>query len=284
VKLQNPLSGKIFLSGRDISGMSPTEMAVRVGFVSTEIIQVNNLSVYDLVGLGRYPYTGWMGKLSANDEIKVREAIGMVGMERLSNKNINQLSDGERQRAMIARTLAQDTGIIVLDEPTAFLDLSNKYETVHLLQNLAGKSGKTIIFSTHDLNIAIQAATKIWLMLEDSIIQGAPEDLVLEGSFGKMFKNSNLLFNTDNGEFRIQRTPGVKIGLRGPETECLWTRNALERIGFGVTGRGVQKAMIIIGNDRGKRVWEITINGNKTHFHSIYHLCNFLTECREIKE
>lgn len=117
-----------------------------VSFVSTEIVQVNNLKVFDLVALGRFPHTNWMGKLQTEDIVRSNDAINMVGMGTYLNKNVNEISDGERQRVMIARTLAQDTKIIVLDEPTAFLDLPNKFEIVHLLNKLSKEENKTIIF------------------------------------------------------------------------------------------------------------------------------------------
>ncbi len=277
VKLLSPLSGDIFLFNKNIKTLSGNEMARKVGFVSTETVYVNNLKVYDLVSLGRYPYTNWLGRLLPPDVKKVEDAINMVGISGLKNKYINQLSDGERQRTMIARTLAQDTEIIVLDEPTAFLDLPNKYEVIHLLHTLAAESKRTIVFSTHDLNIAIQEADKIWLMLPGGIYQGSPEDLILEGSFSKMFEKTKLLFSTGKGEFRIQRKPRGCIGLQGPKTEVRWTRNALERMGYGVADKDEQEIMITIENNRGKRVWEMTIRGDKKLFSSIYELCGFLT-------
>ncbi|MFP4366825.1 MAG: ABC transporter ATP-binding protein [Bacteroidales bacterium] len=278
VKLQYPLSGNIFLFNENINNFSRSSLSRKLGFVSTETIRVNNMKVYDLVSLGRYPYTGWMGRLNNYDIEKVEDAINMVGIKRLENKYINQLSDGERQRAMIARTLAQDTGIIVLDEPTAFLDLPNKYEIVHLLQSMARKNGKTIIFSTHDLNIAIQEADKIWLMLGNGIIQGAPEDLILEGSFGQMFEDTQLKFSDHTGEFRIRREAGSRIGLTGPEPENKWTRNALERIGFEVTGQPGPDLMRMINiRKRGGRTeWNLKSKGDQKIFNHIYELCLYL--------
>ena len=278
VRLQLPVSGEIFLFNQSIRSFSRTRLARKLGYVSTETIYINNLRVYDLVSLGRYPYTGLMGRLDREDHEKVNDAINMVSIQHLRNKFIHQLSDGERQRAMIARTLAQDTDIIILDEPTAFLDLPNKYEVVHLLRNLAREREKTIIFSTHDLNIAIQEAGKIWLMLEDTIIQGAPEDLILDGSFGKMFVNTSLSFNKSMGEFRIARVPGRKIGLKGPKTECKWTTNALERMGFEVSREPGQDIMINITRDGDKRIWELAMHNRKYLLSGIYELCSWISE------
>jgi iron complex transport system ATP-binding protein len=276
VKLQDPLRGEISVFNQDISSLSRTQMARRVGFVSTEIVRVNNLSVYDLVALGRYPHTSWTGRLSGPDREKVDEAIGMVGMAGLQHKNINRLSDGERQRAMIARTLAQDTELIILDEPTAFLDLPKKYEIVHLLHRLAIERGKTIIFSTHDLTIAIQEADRLWLMLEDNILQGSPEDLILSGSFGKLFEKSNLKFNSERGEFRIAREPACNIYLEGPETEFFWTKNALGRSGFRVTSQKDALMAVRIESDREAIRWVLTADTDSHTFTSVYDLCTFL--------
>lgn len=275
VKLLSPLSGDIFLFNKNIKTLSGNEMARKVGFVSTETVYVNNLKVYDLVSLGRYPYTNWMGRLLQPDKEKVEDAMNMVGISEMKNKYINQLSDGERQRTMIARTLAQDTDIIVLDEPTAFLDLPNKYEVIHLLHTLAAERSRTIVFSTHDLNIAIQEADKIWLMLPDGIYQGSPEDLILEGSFSKMFEKTNLLFSATKGDFRVKRKPRGCIGLRGPKTEVRWTKNALERIGYGVDRKG-EEIMITIINDSGRRVWEMAGKDETKLFYSVYELCRSL--------
>lgn len=281
VKLLSPVSGDIFLFNKDIKTLSGNEMARKVGFVSTETIHVNNLKVYDLVSLGRYPYTNWMGRLRHHDKEKVEDAINMVGISALRNKYINQLSDGERQRAMIARTLAQDTGIIVLDEPTAFLDLPNKYEVVHLLHTLASGSNRTVVFSTHDLNIAIREADKIWLMLPEGLFQGSPEDLILNGSFGKMFEDTRLLFSTTKGDFRIKRKPSNTIGLEGPSMEYRWTRNALERIGYETVDTGEAGNMISIKTDDGKKIWEISGSSKTMRFGSIYDLCSFLTRLKD---
>lgn len=278
VKLQNPLSGEIIIFDRNIQSFSRNEMARKVGYVSTEIIQVNNLKVYELVALGRYPHTGWMGGLGHKDSEKVEEAIEMVGLNNLRGKNINQLSDGERQRTMIARTLAQDTELIVLDEPTAFLDMPNKYETVHLLHRLAKEKNKTIIFSTHDLSIAIQEADKLWLMLDNSILQGAPEDLILKGSFGQLFEKSKLRFNSEKGEFRIARELSGNIFIEGPETELHWTKNALERSGLHVTSNSNSPVKVFVSTDQKIIKWILVMPSGKQEFFSIYDLALYLNK------
>jgi len=232
--LQHSIHGKVTINKKAILDYSRSEFAGLVSFVSTEIIQVNNLRVFDLVALGRFPHTNWFGKLEETDIVAVNKALRMVGMEQFANKNINEISDGERQRVMIARTLAQDTQVIILDEPTAFLDLPNKYEIVHLLNNLAKTENKTIIFSTHDLNIAIQETDKIWLMLDGGITEGAPEDLILNETFNHIFDHTNLNFDKVKGDFRMKRKHLKKIGLIGDGIYYTWTKKALERLNFSV--------------------------------------------------
>jgi iron complex transport system ATP-binding protein len=270
--LQHSKNGKVTINNRLINDYSRSEFAGLVSFVSTEIIHVNNLSVFDLVALGRFPHTNWFGRLEENDKHAVLKALDMVGMKSFANKNINEISDGERQRVMIARTLAQDTQIIILDEPTAFLDLPNKYEIVHLLNNLAKTENKTIIFSTHDLNIAIQEADKIWLMLSDGITEGAPEDLILNETFNRIFDHTNLNFDKVKGDFKMKRKHPKKIGLIGEGINYTWTKKALERLNYTVEKGNNQIPHVVVEQD----VWQY-VNENENHEStSIYDLSNYL--------
>ena len=143
-----------------------------MGYVSTEVVRVPGLSVEKLVALGRYPHTNWLGKLDSSDREVIERALDLTSLQALRDRDLDELSDGERQRAMIARTLAQDTQILILDEPTAFLDLSHRYEIIDLLGNLALDHGKTVIYSTHDLQIALQQADKIWLIHRQEMLEG----------------------------------------------------------------------------------------------------------------
>ena len=270
--LQQAINGNVLFFNKPKDAFSRTEFAKMVSFVSTEIVNVSNLNVFDLVSLGRFPHTDWFGKLKSGDIIQSTRALEMVGMNNFARKNVNEISDGERQRVMIARTLSQDTKIIVLDEPTAFLDLPNKYEIVHLLNKLSKQENKTIIFSTHDLNIAIQEADKIWLMLEDMIIEGAPEDLILNETFNKIFEKSNLNFDKVKGDFRMKRKHTEKIGLVGEGVYYNWTKKALERLNFSVEKgkESIKHVKIEVGNNSCK--WLLFEPENKFEFDSIYEL------------
>jgi iron complex transport system ATP-binding protein len=186
IGLQPSLGGKVTINGENLSGIPRIELARRVGYISTEIIRVSNMTVYDLVALGRFPHTNWIGKIDDRSSEAISDAIEKTGMRNLAGRYVAELSDGERQRVMIARVLAQDAEIMLMDEPLAFLDLIGKFELANLIRNLSG-AGKTIIFSTHDLNIAIKIADRIWLMLKDGLTDGSPKTLVEQGSFDLMF-------------------------------------------------------------------------------------------------
>ncbi|MEI7828461.1 MAG: ABC transporter ATP-binding protein [Prolixibacteraceae bacterium] len=232
---QSALSGELLIHGRPVAEYTASELALEMSFVSTEIVRVANLTVRDMVGLGRFPYTNWFGQLNDNDQKIIERAIHQVGLSGYEDRLVNRISDGERQRTMIARALAQDTKIMVLDEPTAYLDISNKYEIVRILHQLANDEGKCIIFSTHDLNTALTMADRIWLMLDKEVVQGIPEEVACGGYLDALFPNNHhLQFDTEKGDFRIKRESkgGAELSASGPE--LILAQKALERLGFEV--------------------------------------------------
>ncbi len=203
--LAKPQSGRITIGGVDASQLTMREIASRIAFVSTEDVRVQNLHVWDVVSLGRAPYTNWVGKLTAEDKEKVRESLRLVGMESFAEASMDSLSDGERQRVMIARALAQDTPIILLDEPTAFLDLPNKYEICLLLKKLAHKEGKCILFSSHDLSIAIELCDTIAVIEGGKFHYGTAEMLMEEGVMQRIFNNTQIEFDRERGNVRLKK-------------------------------------------------------------------------------
>ena len=270
---QPPVSGNIRICGKPISTYREKDLALLMSFVSTEIIRVSNLSVFDLVSLGRYPHTNWFGKLLEEDQNIIEEAISSVGLRGYEHRMVNHLSDGERQKVMIARTLAQNTDIIVLDEPTAFLDLSNKYEIVHILHRLASDKGKTILFSTHDLTTAITESDRLWLMLPNSVEQGAPEDLILNGNFNAIFQNKNLYFDREKGDFRIRKQTKRTACVRGEGLTLDWTIKALVRNGFEVVDSADQSTIQITVN---YPHWTLNHLTEPLKFDSLLSLCGHL--------
>lgn len=203
--LAKPQKGHITIGGVDASVLTMREVASRIAFVSTEDVRVQNLHVWDVVSLGRAPYTNWVGRLTEEDKAKVHESLRLVGMERFAEASMDSLSDGERQRVMIARALAQDTPIILLDEPTAFLDLPNKYEICLLLKKLAHKEGKCILFSTHDLSIAIEICDTIAVIEGGKFHYGTAEMLMEEGVMQRIFNSAQIEFDRERGNVRLKK-------------------------------------------------------------------------------
>lgn len=233
--LQKPLSGKTSIDEKEISKLKQREKALLIALVLTERVDIENATVYNLVSLGRHPHSNWWGNINDDEDLIIREAIEMVHLEHKMYQNINELSDGERQRAMIAKALAQDTPIIMLDEPTAHLDLPNRVEIMLLLHKLAHKTDKAILLSTHELDLALQAADRIWLISSDRGVEcGVPEDLVFNGSFNSTFESKSYFFNAANGNFSMNYPMTKSVWVTGDKTRMYWTLRALARAGYMV--------------------------------------------------
>lgn len=232
-----PLAGEIWIDGKLISDYTPAELAKVIGVVLTEKLSLNNMSVEELVGMGRSPYTGFWGRLTSEDSRIVDEAISLVRIDDLRGRMVHTLSDGERQKVMIAKALAQETPIIFLDEPTAFLDYPSKVEIMQLLQNLSRIKDKTVFLSTHDLELALQIADKIWLIDKKyGVRTGTPEDLALAGELGRYFEREGVVFDLDSGLFRIDNRMEHHILLTGEGARYNLVRKALSRYGIAADG------------------------------------------------
>jgi iron complex transport system ATP-binding protein len=164
--LLSPISGELLINGQSINQLSVQERAKYISIVLTDRIAIEHIKVFDFIALGRAPHTGWLGTLQENDLALIRQNIALLRIENLQAKWLNELSDGERQKVMIARALCQQTGFIILDEPTAFLDFRSKAEILQLLKNVAKTLNKIILFSTHDIDLALQHANTVWVMKE----------------------------------------------------------------------------------------------------------------------
>lgn len=240
--LQKALSGKVMVQNKELSRIKIHEKAQLLALVLTDRVEIESATVTDIVRMGRQPYCNWWGSLTEADELKVTEAIEMVHLAHKATSYLNELSDGERQRVMIAKALAQDTPLILLDEPTAHLDLPNRVEIMLLLHKLAHQTGKSVIISTHELDIALQAADRIWLMTAAGIESGVPEDLVLQGHFHDAFQSKAYFFNSANGNFSMNYPLTRKVWVEGDKTRMYWTLRALARAGYMV----VQDAQLVV--------------------------------------
>lgn len=233
---QKKLAGSICFKGKEIEDYSEKELATLVSVVLTDKCDIKNISSRELIGLGRSPYTGFWGTLSKEDKRMVDDAISLVKIENLAQRQVHTLSDGERQKVMIAKALAQETPIMLLDEPTAFLDFPSKVEIMQLLHQLSRQTNKTIFLSTHDLELALQIADKIWLMDKQTGIRtGTPEDLSLNGSLSGFFARKGILFDQDTGLFRIQNECTGQIKLTGHGQRYAMIRKALLRNGISAS-------------------------------------------------
>ena len=199
------LSPLIHHPSSPLTSLSDKERSRVIGIVLTEKPDVQNMTIEELVGMGRSPYTGFWGALDAEDEEIVREAIRLVGIENLRGRMVHTLSDGERQKVMIAKALAQQTPIIYLDEPTAFLDFPSKVETMQLLRRLAIEEQKTIFLSTHDVELSLQLADKIWLMEPEQLSVGTPAELAAQGVLSRFIEHDGIVFDKDSLTIHIRK-------------------------------------------------------------------------------
>lgn len=273
---QPKLGGQINIKGKEIETYSEKELSTLIGVVLTEKCDIKNMSARELIGLGRSPYTGFWGTLNDEDKAIVDNAISMVKIEDLASRMVHTLSDGERQKVMIAKALAQETPIIFLDEPTAFLDFPSKVEIMQLLHRLSRQTNKTIFLSTHDLELALQIADKIWLIDKQSGINiGTPEDLSLNGHLTSFFARKGIIFDEETGLFRIENTYTRQIKLIGHGQMYSMVRKALLRNGILATRNIESDDYIEICHKENKEGQEIRIyqlNKEPIFVYSIEHL------------
>ncbi len=244
--MQKPLAGSIEIEQRDLLQMSVKQLSNLIGVVYTERTQAGALTVYELVSLGRHPYTGFFGRLSDEDHFIISDAILTMGISHKAEDFVATLSDGERQKAMIARALAQETPIIILDEPTAFLDVASRIETMKSLHRLAVEKNKAILLSSHDINQSLALAGRLWLLRGDgSMVEGVTEDLVLRGELDSMFSKSNVEFDYSVGDFVVQRDFVMEVRLDCEDPLLIrWVTNALNRNGIKVVAHSRNHVVI----------------------------------------
>lgn len=273
---QPPLEGKVLLRGKPLSSYSQSAFAREVGVVLTEKTNAGGITVYDLVSLGRHPYTGFFGSLKENDHKIIEEALKAAGIWHKNGNYVSELSDGERQKVMIAKVLAQQCPIIVLDEPTAFLDVTARIETMVLLRKLAKEQGKAIVLSTHDIDSAIQMADNLWLLSKRKAVRcGAPEDLIMNGSIGEFFSKENVVFDNATGKLSAAVTQVRPVGVSGDFNTAYWVGNALVRNGY--TPSRTQEGIVNITCNNPSDILVQLPGGETEKATSVAHLCEILS-------
>ncbi|MFF7177502.1 ATP-binding cassette domain-containing protein [Streptomyces sp. NPDC008121] len=234
-----PLDGRIRIGGADLAHQPPTTLARRLAVVLTDRVDAGLLSVRELAGLGRHPHTGFTGRLTAVDHAAVEWSLKAVGARHLADRPAAELSDGERQRVLTARALAQEPEVVLLDEPTAFLDVPSRVALTVLLRDLARDKGLTVVVSTHDLELALRVADAVWLVDRDSRVHaGAPEDLILNGAVAAAFDADHLAFDPVSGTFGLRRTTRTVVTVDAPAEVLPLLERALAREGLAVAAPG----------------------------------------------
>jgi iron complex transport system ATP-binding protein len=272
--MQTPLAGQLHLAGQSMTTIAPRERARAVSVVLTETMPTGMMDAYSLVSLGRHPYSGWFGGLSALDRERIGWALDAVGATALANRQIAELSDGERQKVSIARALAQEAQLMLLDEPTAFLDLPRRVELMSILRNLAHREKLALLLSTHDLDLALRFADRLWLMSSSGqLIEGTPESLALNGQFAKVFASEKLDWDPTTGSFRTHPVACLNVRLTGEGMERVWTQRALERLGFGIAINGMSAAFDI---EIKTGTWRVTRGAVSQRFETIEALIDWI--------
>lgn len=262
-RMEPALAGSVEIRGTDILRMSQYDLARNVAVVLTERVAVGAMPAFKLVELGRYPHVGWSGLLSDGDRDIVRDAIIAVGAEHLAHREITELSDGERQRIMIARALAQRPALLLLDEPAAFLDVSARVEMLAMLRRLAREQNVAVILSSHDLELALRMADTIWLIDGAGRMHtGAPEDLLTDGSIAATFSGPNIAFSADDRTFKVRSHNHGKAFIAGSGEGANMARTVLEREGLEITPSPETAVVSVTMTASGWDVW-----GSKGHAH-----------------
>ena len=204
-KIQKPLFGEIFINKQNISNFSEKELAKVFSLVLTERLPESQLTVFELIATGRQPYTNWIDKLSSADIEKINWAISLTEIENLKEKYFYELSDGQFQRVLIARALAQDTDIILLDEPTAHLDLHHKFNVFSLLKELVKNTNKTIIVSTHEVNLALQLVDEFIVFKKEGIFHDSLSEIIKSNALSSLFNSKNIHFDEQIKQFVVSK-------------------------------------------------------------------------------
>ncbi|MFJ3921805.1 ABC transporter ATP-binding protein [Streptomyces sp. NPDC090022] len=268
-----PLGGRIRIGGADLAQTSPTALARRLAVVLTDRVDPGLLSVRELAGLGRHPHTGFTGRLTDADHAAVEWSLQAVSAGHLADRPAAELSDGERQRVLTARALAQEPEVILLDEPTAFLDVPSRVALTVLLRDLARDKGLTVVVSTHDLELALRVADAVWLVDRASRVHaGAPEDLIRSGAVAAAFDADHLAFDPASGTFGLRRTARAHVAVDAPPDVLPLLERALAREGLAVAGPGSPAAAPRVSWDGADRLTLTGPDGQIVHVRGFHEL------------
>lgn len=275
--LQTPLSGSVALGGRPLEELPPAERARMLSVVLTRLPNPGYMTVRSFIGIGRHPYTGTLGRMSPADHGAVSNAMRQVGIAELADRWMGEISDGERQRAAVARAFAQSAALMILDEPTAFLDVESRAEVMTTLRALAHETGRTVVATSHDIEMVLRIADEVWMIPPDrTVLTGAPEDLVLAGALDQVFPHHVMAFDPGSGTFRLPSPTGDSVAVVGDGPAAVWTARALERIGKRVriaTGSAAAASedpeVRVLRDSAGSVHWLLRIGGTEETFDSI---------------
>lgn len=277
--------GDYWLMGASLSAYDIGKRARLISLVTSQAPAMPFMTVSEVVLMGRIPHTGWMGRYGKKDREAVGEALHQLGLIELAHRQVDQISDGERQRVMIARAFVQDTPVMLLDEPTAFLDVPAKFELNGVMAGFR-ENGKTLVYATHDLEMALMHADRLWVIDRGLVLEGGPEDLGLSGLFDTLFRDTGIAFDHARRRFIREIAPkGTYILSGGEEPVRGWTRNALTRIGFseaegtgqGAPGSGAAGVPVTIEGESPAYRWIVARSGRQFSFDRLNGLVQFLT-------
>lgn len=276
---QPSLSGDVWVNGTLLKGMSRHNLSRTIGLVLTDKTAIGGLTVREVVALGRQPHTGFFGRLSAHDKEVVDQSLEACGIADKQSRYMASLSDGERQKVMIAKALAQECPIVLLDEPTAFLDIVSRIEVMSLLHRIAVEHHRAILLSTHDIEQALVLSDRLWLLSrENGLVTGVTEDLILSGGFNNLFPHTEIHFDPLHGSYypTVQRRKTIVVECVD-ETLLHWTVNMLNRNGYGVSfDSGTSAIPMLRVVNRQNLVWKDA--GCEVALHSFDELSQFLRE------